>query len=66
MGQTEKIIAGLEPPALEGLTRAPFPTVKGVKKFKVTQDGTDVPVAYHKGYATFEFNPYGGEIIIKH
>ena len=25
MGQTEKIIAGLEPPALEGLTRAPFP-----------------------------------------
>ena len=25
MGQTEKIIAGLEPPALEGLTHAPFP-----------------------------------------
>lgn len=41
-------------------------TVKGIKKFKVTQDGTDVPVAYHKGYATFEFNPYGGEIIIKY
>ena len=28
MGQTEKIIAGLEPPALEGLTRAPFPRSK--------------------------------------
>ena len=28
MGQTEKIIAGLEPPALEGLTRAPFPHIK--------------------------------------
>ena len=27
MGQTEKIIAGLEPPALEGLTRAPFPVI---------------------------------------
>ena len=25
MGQIEKIIAGLEPPAVEGLTRAPFP-----------------------------------------
>ena len=27
MGQTEKIIAGLEPPALEGLTHAPFPKI---------------------------------------
>ena len=26
MGQIEKNIAGLEPPAVEGLTRAPFPT----------------------------------------
>ena len=25
MGQIEKNIAGLEPPAVEGLTRAPFP-----------------------------------------
>ena len=27
MGQIEKNIAGLEPPAVEGLTRAPFPGV---------------------------------------
>ena len=32
MGQTEKIIAGLEPPALEGLTCAPFPIVEGFTK----------------------------------
>ena len=28
MGQIEKNIAGLEPPAVEGLTRAPFPISK--------------------------------------
>ena len=28
MGQIEKNIAGLEPPAVEGLTRAPFPDYK--------------------------------------
>ena len=32
MGQTEKIIAGLEPPALEGLTRAPFPSAVALGK----------------------------------
>ena len=41
-------------------------TVKGIKKFKVTQDGSKLTVVYHKDYATFEFNPYGGEILIKY
>ena len=41
-------------------------TVKGVKKFKVTQDNSKLSVVYHKDYATFEFNPYGGEILIKY
>ena len=41
-------------------------TVKGIKKFKVTQDGSKLTVVYHNDYATFEFNPYGGEVIIKY
>ena len=32
MGQIEKIIAGLEPPAVEGLTRAPFPPTTVIRK----------------------------------
>ena len=38
MGQTEKIIAGLEPPALEGLTRAPFPADKLFRRIEETMD----------------------------
>ena len=33
MGQIEKNIAGLEPPAVEGLTRAPFPPEDDLMRF---------------------------------
>ena len=49
MGQTEKIIAGLEPPALEGLARAIFPVLTGVGKWPMgAGDGRSVRNAEEK------------------
>ena len=54
MGQTEKIIAGLEPPALEGLTRAPFPDI--VKNIYITKYNKNN--SYHKELAEFSIDAH--------
>ena len=57
MGQIEKIIAGLEPPAVEGLTRAPFPMVEDntdvEKEFQYLHDVAKRMRLYHKEHGEY-------------